>query len=628
MNEKFTGDRLKNTFKGHLNVKKNGNKLKELPNAKPFVLINEKDKIVYSNYSFLSQFNLNPGDDLSSIPTEPNIIDLISKFRKSSYLNYTADILVKDKNALTNKIYKIDILKLEIKRKEYCLLNIYFPSEQSKIEERVYNLSKAIEYSNLSVIVTDENGYITFVSRSFEDFFNKRLDKIYNNYLPYVLVEYLSKNDLSELKNAIAEKNNWSKIITDINRKNELWFKEIKLTVIKNNGDKPVSFIATVNDITHFILKNKYIKHSEEKQKAIINQISDPLIIVRNTDGELFIDNINELFQELFDIEKESVTDEKLKPNLNGDLYNEITKSIARMENSNYKTVSFNYKNENNGRSFIGKVSYIDDNIHRDRIFIIILTDITDHLEIENRLKQAYEREIQLNKLKSTFLANMSHEVRTPLNAIVGYAELLEDDLMNQNISSALEMINYLREGVDRLLLLVDNIVEVSLLESGMDDLDLMEIDLNGLVKDVTNDFDKSKKNLFVQPIILLCSSKLIAKTDEEKFRKIMQVLLDNAVKYNAQGGKVVVKTSKENGNAIIKIIDDGIGIHKSDIKKILHPFSQVEEESYKRKYEGAGLGLTIAHRLTVLLGGNLDIKSELNKGTTVTLSFPLVTRN
>jgi len=603
---------------------RNGTELKGLPDSKPFALLNKERCILFSNMKFNTLFNVTAGDDLSKVWTEPKFSTILENFSKSKYLDFHSDILVK--NNQENLLFKtnIDIIKLVIKRRTYFLLSLNTLDNSDKVEERIFNLSRAIDYSGITVLVTDDHGYVNYVSPSFEKVFHKRIDQIFNNYLPYVLVEFLNKDEVEELKDALKNGKEWVKIITDLNRKNELWFKEIKLNPVWKMDGLPNSYIVVASDITHYVLRNRYIKHSEEKQKSIINNISDPLLIARRTDGELFFENVNEVFQSAFRVKREEISDQKLKPFLPLNLYNLIIKLIVKIESSGKSSGHINYYHRELNKNYIIKLTYIDDEHSKERIFIVILNDITDHLLVQDKLREAYIKENQLNKLKSIFLANMSHEIRTPLNAIVGYSELLEDDLVSGNYSSSLEMVKSLKEGVGRLLSLVDNIVEVSLLESGSEKLDLVRSNLNILIAEIYNKYKSKKKSLFVKTLLLLSSDKLIVKTDEEKFRKIIDVLLDNAIKYNEYNGKVVIKTLSKDSNAIIQIIDNGIGIAQKDLKKIMHPFAQSEEESYKRKYEGAGLGLTIAYRLTTLLRGTFNITSEPEKGTTITLTFPI----
>ena len=231
---------------------------------------------------------------------------------------------------------------------------------------------------------------------------------------------------------------------------------------------------------------------------------------------------------------------------------------------------------------------------------------------------------MKLNRLKTAFLANMSHEIRTPLNAIVGYADLLEDDIINKDYQNVAEMSVFLKDGVNRLLNLVENILEVAKLESGEDDLDFESVSVNSLIRT----YFESQQNILEQRNIgvdfRLSTENPQIKTDESKFKKIMLELIDNSIKYNKPNGKILMSTSISEDNVILELIDTGIGIRNEKLSQILEPFLQDTDEGYRRKYEGAGLGLTIANKLTTLLGGKLELTSAENIGTKVTLTFQL----
>ncbi len=596
------------------------NKFKDIPDAKPFALIDDNALIIHSNLNFQSYFNLADGNSVLELKSEPGFAEIFNNFKNSGYSQFNSDIYIETENK--SEPFFVELNRFTLTGTEYFFMTVSPPQSKIKIEEKIDNLGQAIEYGNISVLITDANGIINYASKSFERFFGKRIEQIYNSYLPDIISDFLSSSDLEELKNHLSVHKKWSKIITDLNEKNQLWFKELQLNPVKAKGENG-GFIVVANDITHYVLKTRYIKQSEEKQKSIINNIFDPLLIVRKTDDELYFENINIVFEKLFGLEKNAVTDKKIKRYLPEGFFEAVETNIIKLESSGELSIKFAY--EYKERNYEGKITFIYDSFHKERVFIVILNDITEQLLIQKKLKEAFEKENRLNKLKSVFLANMSHEVRTPLNAIVGYSELLEDDLEKNRIDSSLEMIRYMKEGVNRLLHLVDNIVEVSLLESGDQDFDMIKTDLNPLVTETFLDYKNKLENSDITIETNLAAERLIVKIDEEKFRKILDVLVDNAIKYNVPHGKVILQTLKENNNAKIIVSDTGIGIKSEDLDKILEPFQQVEDESYRRKYEGAGLGLTIANKLTSYLNGTLKIESQLKKGTDVILTFPLL---
>jgi two-component system sensor histidine kinase EvgS len=249
------------------------------------------------------------------------------------------------------------------------------------------------------------------------------------------------------------------------------------------------------------------------------------------------------------------------------------------------------------------------------------MKDITDQVVFQEQLKVAYKKEIHLNKLKAAFLENMSHEIRTPLNAIVGYSEMIDECIEEKDYKTIKDLIGSFKEVMYRVLNLYGNIVEVFQIDSGELELDMVTLNVNQVLKSVYNKKSEKaeKKNLNFH--LNLDDKELNIRTDWVKFERIINSLIDNAIKYT-DFGDVIISSNIINEKVQITISDTGHGIKTSNILMLYEPFVQ-GDEVYTRKYEGAGLGLTIAYKLTVLMGGEFDINSEENIGTNIILTFP-----
>ncbi len=257
--------------------------------------------------------------------------------------------------------------------------------------------------------------------------------------------------------------------------------------------------------------------------------------------------------------------------------------------------------------------------------FILTFNDVTEHIESEERLRKAYEKESELNRLKSAFLANMSHEIRTPSTAIIGFANILREDIKSGNYENSIELVNFLDEGIQRMIRLFDNIIEVSLMESGDYVFDYTTEDVHELLEKSCAGFESLAELKNVNIVLDVQSSPVFIQVDKAKFNKIIDSILDNAIKYNKPNGSVIISTENSIDYVTIIISDSGRGIEKSKIESVLQPFVQEEFEGHKRNYEGAGLGLTVAYKLTKLLKGDLNILSRKGSGTSVFIKFPLI---
>ena len=228
------------------------------------------------------------------------------------------------------------------------------------------------------------------------------------------------------------------------------------------------------------------------------------------------------------------------------------------------------------------------------------------------------------SRAKTVFLANMSHELRTPLNAIIGFSEMIGHQCFgpvgNPRYSEYAD--NILGAG-RHLLELVNDILDIARIEAGQIDLREDTLDLVACVR---------HSLAIVEPMAADCGLTLHSDIapdfppfwgDETKLRQIMLNLLSNAAKFTPSGGRVTMSLKRaEDGGAAVLVTDTGIGMSSADIVQAMKPFGQVDS-SLERKYEGAGLGLPITKALVELHDGSMDVTSEPDIGTTITLHFP-----
>ena len=228
---------------------------------------------------------------------------------------------------------------------------------------------------------------------------------------------------------------------------------------------------------------------------------------------------------------------------------------------------------------------------------------------------------------KTRFLNNMSHDIRTPMNAILGYAQLMEDNLKGKNLPETSEYLKKLQQSGNLLLSIINNVLDMAQIESGR-----MEIDENyGRIEDIRQTLfeifgdEAKKKNLVLQYTINVEHENIL--TDTTKVKEIFVNILSNAIKYTSSGGSVKVSVDElpcdEDGYMMVRtrVSDTGIGMSQEYLTNIFEAFTR-EQNTTKSKIAGTGLGMSIVKKYVELLGGTIDVESELGKGSTFTVTL------
>jgi len=228
------------------------------------------------------------------------------------------------------------------------------------------------------------------------------------------------------------------------------------------------------------------------------------------------------------------------------------------------------------------------------------------------------------NRTKTEFLANMSHELRSPLNSVLGFAEIMIKELFGPLGSPRYrEYVEDIGQSASHLLAIINDILNISKVESGKLELDEAKVDVGAVIEICTRLMYTRAAEAGIQLETVFAADLPEIFLDSRKVKQILLNLISNAVKFTPKGGKVTVSAGlNERRELVIKVVDTGIGIAPEDIGKALSPFMQIDS-SLSRKYEGTGLGLPLSKALVELHGGQLTIESQLGAGTTVTVTFP-----
>lgn len=227
----------------------------------------------------------------------------------------------------------------------------------------------------------------------------------------------------------------------------------------------------------------------------------------------------------------------------------------------------------------------------------------------------------RMDRVRTDFVANVSHELKTPLTLIKGYIENLEDKAMNDT-EKAKKFISIIKDHTNRLSNIIDDLLSLSELELSRDSIEKSEFDLKNLIDDIVLGFGRAlaakQQKLAIEPE----GNNFKIRADRDKIEQVFVNLIDNAVKYTGNGGFIKVCLVKQNGEVVVTVEDNGIGIPREDLDRVFERFYRVDK-ARSRQLGGTGLGLGIAKHIVLAHKGEIRIESDVNRGTKVFVTLP-----
>lgn len=382
--------------------------------------------------------------------------------------------------------------------------------------------------------------------------------------------------------------------------------------------------------VLFFLNKTKIAKINEKledetsKLRAIIDS-SPNAILIKDLKG-VYTD-CNNKFLEYVGIKKEDLigkTDYDIFGN--PDEINEILKNEKTVkETQKIATSEICYENKDGSKIYIEKqiIPLFNDNKELTGLLINAL-NITKQKQEQEILQKAKEEAEKATVIKSNFLANMSHEIRTPLNGVLGFIQLLKDTNPTEEQE---EFISDAQKSSELLLDIINDILDFSKIEADKLKIDNVSFDIRSLVEDATVMATSNAHKRGLEVNSLICSDvpqKVFG--DPGRVKQILNNLISNSIKFTHEGEVVIfVKTIKQDNDCatvLFEVKDTGIGIAEEHQKLIFEEFTQADA-SMTRKYGGTGLGLAICKKLLDMMGGDIKLKSKLNKGSTFTFTIP-----
>jgi PAS domain S-box-containing protein len=491
---------------------------------------------------------------------------------------------------------------------------------ETALKESEEKFRSFFENNNVIILVIDpvtariesaNNSAIRYYGYSIEEFSAIRFNEICNE--PFeVLLEYF--------KNIQSGK---EQMITFSNKLKDGRIKEVEIYPTPIQIGNRVLLYTIIQDISKRKKAISALKESESKKLALLKIIPD-LIYIINRAGillDVYTDKPSKLA-----FPPEQMVGHSFINLLPGELRTKFKQLIEEVFN-NKVIRSMEYSFHRDDKEIFEEARLI---MSSDDELLIIIRDMNDLKLNEQELKRAWEEAERANNAKTNFLANISHEIRTPINSIIGFTELMDYELTDKNLKNYLASI---KSSSKTLLSLIEDLLDLSKIEAGELSLKPEPVSIRSVFNEIYQVFwlKMKEKNLnFDIKIPERLPDTLIM--DELRIRQILMNLLSNALKFTENGNIVVVVSVDETNSIpnypsidlIIEVCDTGIGIPKEYQSLIFEAFKQQDEQD-SRKYGGTGLGLAITRRLVEMMHGTIKLDSQPGKGSRFSVYLPAI---
>ena len=272
------------------------------------------------------------------------------------------------------------------------------------------------------------------------------------------------------------------------------------------------------------------------------------------------------------------------------------------------------------GEARTGEMQVVDIEWQEQPARLITVRDITERKQTEE-LRLEVEKHIRLDKLKDDFINTVSHELRTPLSITKEAISLILEKAIGEINDQQAEILGIAKNNTERLARIINGLLDVSKIEAGKVELHKQDVDVQNLLREIVQGFDGKAREKGLELRLVLPEEAILVYADEDKLSQIFTNLIDNAVKFTAQGS-IEVSAAEGSGEIECRVRDTGIGIHPESLPKIFDKFTQFGRKDGPGE-KGTGLGLSIVKGLVEVHGGEVRVDSELGRGTTLTFTLP-----
>ena len=455
----------------------------------------------------------------------------------------------------------------------------------------------------------DINGMYKYCNKSFLDYLGLEENEVIGKYDFEVFKSDLNQELYIPMTDKIVKENKQPiRYMTHSMRSGEMNHFDVIKTPFKNSKEDVIGIISVIRDVTEQEIVKEQLKQNEELLNNILDGINDAIILSDKNE----IIYVNKAIEDIYGVSrKEYINNSNLPYELFTDEYKTILGSYKHEKEYN---IQINLNSRDGKNKWIWYKGYLLDDENKEGKKVTIIRDITANKK----------HSMELEKLRIEFFSNITHELKTPLNLIFSSLQLIDlKKQSDENINDDyLRYTNIIKQNSFRLLKLTNNLIDSTKIESGYLDCKHDNLDIVYFVEQIFNSIEEYARSKNIKLIFDTNLEEKIISIDLDKIERVMLNLLSNAIKFNKENGSIYLTMNVDDNFTEISIKDTGIGIPKNKLESVFERFTQINNRMTKVS-EGSGIGLSLSKSLIEMLGGSIDINSELDEGTEFIITIP-----
>ena len=498
-------------------------------------------------------------------------------------------------------------------------------TERVKIEEELRKLSRALEQSPVSVVITDQKGSIEYVNPAFCTNTGYTFEEAVGQNPRILKSGRQSAEVYRDLWSTISSGKIWRGELSNKTRGGEIFWENVVISPIKDQDGRVTSYIAVKENITEQKKAKDAILSSEARLRSIMDGVTDSLITV----GEnAVIESCNPATEKMFGYPARELIGNKVQTLLPKIYHRRVERFFRDREQDKSALIcgALTLRGlRQDGSTFTLSLSLGTAKLAGHTLFAATIRDISEIKENQRALREAKANAEMANAAKSDFLARMSHEIRTPMNAIIGMSNLVKMTALDPQQT---HYVNNIFSASRSLLKIINDILDFSKIEAGRLTLETIDFRLDDIFTNLKNVIGLSAYDKGIDLLFHINDSvPEILVGDPLRIEQVLTNLANNAVKFTSEG-EVIIEAwvdSIEGDMAAIgfAVKDTGIGMDPGQVDSLFNPFTQADG-SITRQYGGTGLGLTICKRLVEMMGGKICVASEVGRGSAFSFRLKL----